>query len=184
MDLLRFRESIELLQEHTPEEIQQAKVSTLSLIEGLYEERLSVSDEIKRTILHYSSVERVRNRKSIQIENVLIPKRKLRVQQQLSSFYGFGKAATIKQLKNLLREKEYLQNAKTEHTLRVKQVARTLILLYADIKKAENQYDLLMKSDHIRDFLIKNGTSAGMMNNTNMERWHRQYMQGGGVGVV
>lgn len=176
-----FRESVDALKGHSTEEIEKAKSSTLELIGSLYEERAAISDEIKRTVLHFKAADQFRKRKLASINQVLIPRHQLRVQRQINSFFNSGKASSIRQLKKLLKEKEYLEKSRTEHTIRVKQMARRLIAVHGEINKAEKHYEMLRTTDKLKVFLLDYQMPIESIDNYNMDKWKREFVRKGGV---
>lgn len=179
MLLSRFNSCIETLRKYTILSVKLTKEVLIAQREQFLLEKNSVSKEVKLTALNATRSSKIYRDIISYIENDELPvlQHTLKFQQNASFKSGVVKL-TIGRIAQKKEEVHRYKSIIGENDLRVKQIAKKLLVIIKEIDKIEEEMNMLEDCLKVQDFLasIKRST-LGIAPYEN-ERLHKQFLEG------
>jgi hypothetical protein len=177
----KFKEAIRLIRTYSLEQILQTKQTLLILMGEMNLEKKNLSNEVRRAVIHFQLSNRLKAKRIQYIDDVVLPRENENLESQVNVIFPNSKITTLSRLKQFRKERARLLKTTNDHTLRVKQNARLLVKIYAEIKKLEEQYALLNETELVRQFVTRNNLPIDGIIDDHVNRLYRLFQQQGGA---
>lgn len=174
-----FIKAFDLVKGFTSVQLLQAKNSLFVFMQEMELEKKNISNEVRRSVYYFQVSNRVKVKRIKYIDEIIVPRQSEFLDSDLNKVFPDAKTTSLNRLKRFRKERERLLKVTGDHSLRVKQSARLLMIAYTESEKLGKQYQSIIEAEQVRLFFRQQDVNPSIVKEDEMPRYYQMFRKGG-----
>ena len=174
-----FKKAFYLIKQFSLSELLQAKNSLFIIIQEMELEKKNISNEVRRAVYYFQVSNKVKAKRIKYIDEIIVPRQNEHLESQVNEVFPELKTTSLRRLRSFRKERERLMKVTSDHSLKVKQIARLLTSAYAEQEKVQKQYESINHAELVRYFFIREKVSPELVIEDELRRYFVKFNGGG-----